>query len=401
MVAKISVGSSLFGALSYNQEKVDAGEGKVLCSNKVILPMDESLNLTFCVKSFENNLPKDIKTEKPVIHISLNPHPDDVLSDEQLTNIAQEYLEKMGYGNQPYMVYKHEDIDRHHIHIVSLRVDEKGKKINDKFEFKRSKDITRELEQKYNLHTAEKQNRSQAPQAQKVNYKKGDVKKQIANLSKALAGAYRFQNIGEYKTLLSLYNIGLEEVKGEFEGKPYHGLVYFALDRKGRKKGQPIKSSLIGKRVGAEALKERCGYNTQNIKKHKLKESTRNIIASALTTAKNRKVFTQQLKKKGIDVVFRENKEGRIYGVTFIDHNQHTALNGSHFGKAFSANALNEKFVETTPQQAFEEKQEGSNNKEVPTNGMFSFLGLESQGENYEEEAFIHKMKRRKKRKHE
>lgn len=185
MVAKISVGSSLFGALSYNQEKVGAGEGKVLCSNKVILPMDESLNLTFCVKSFENNLLKDIKTEKPVIHISLNPHPDDVLSDEQLTNIAQEYLEKMGYGNQPYMVYKHEDIDRHHIHIVSLRVDEKGKKINDKFEFKRSKDITRELEQKYNLHTAEKQNRSQAPQVQKVNYKKGDVKKQIANLSKA------------------------------------------------------------------------------------------------------------------------------------------------------------------------------------------------------------------------
>lgn len=59
---------------------------------------------------------------KPIIHISLNPHPDDVLSDSQLADIAKEYMDKLGYGNQPYMVYKHEDIARHHIHIVSIRV---------------------------------------------------------------------------------------------------------------------------------------------------------------------------------------------------------------------------------------------------------------------------------------
>lgn len=91
--------------------------------------------LVILMRSFEQRLPKDIKTEQPVIHISLNPHPDDKLNDEQLTDIAQEYFEKLGYGDQPYMVYKHEDIDRHHIHIVFLRADEKGKKINDKFEF--------------------------------------------------------------------------------------------------------------------------------------------------------------------------------------------------------------------------------------------------------------------------
>jgi len=79
MVAKISVGSSIFGALSYNQEKIDRGKGKILSSNKVLLPMDASLNLAFCIKSFDNHMPKDIKIEKPIIHISLNPHPDDVL----------------------------------------------------------------------------------------------------------------------------------------------------------------------------------------------------------------------------------------------------------------------------------------------------------------------------------
>jgi hypothetical protein len=399
MVAKINIGSSLFGALSYNQEKVDAGEAKVLCSNKVLLPTDKSLTLAFCMKSFENHLPKDIKTEKPVIHISLNPHPDDYLSDEQLSSIAKEYLDKMGYGNQPFVVYKHEDIDRHHIHIVSLKVDEKGKKINDKFEFRRSKETTRELEQKYGLHPADKQSRTETPQHPKVDYKKGNIKKQIANLTKELTASYRFQSIGEYKTLLSLYNISLEEVKGEFEGKPWHGIVYFALDKNGRKKGRPVKASLIGKQVGAENLKKRCGYNAQNIKKNKLTETSRQVIESALATSKIRTQFVRQLQKQGIDVVFRKNQDGRIYGVTFIDHNQHTALNGSRYGKAFSANAFNEKFRLDTSKDTPNENPEIRDREEEPASNIFSFIDFTGQVENYEEEAFIRRMKRKRKRK--
>ncbi len=401
MVAKISIGSSLFGALSYNQEKVDAGEAKVLCSNKVLLPMDTSLTLAFCLRSFENHLPKGIKTEKPVVHISLNPHPDDRLNDEQLSVIAQEYLDKLGYGNQPYVVYKHEDIDRHHIHIVSLRVDENGKKINDKFEFRRSKETTRELEQKYGLHPADKQSRTEAPQLPKVDYKRGNIKKQIANLTKELSASYRFQSIREYKTLLSLYNIGLEEVKGEFNGKPYHGIVYFAQDKKGRKKGQPVKASLIGKQVGAENLLKRCEYNGQNIKKYRLKEAFKPIIEVALETAKTKKQFVQQLQKQGIDIIFRENRDGRIYGVTFIDHHRHTALNGSRYGKAFSANILNEKFGQDNDKKASDEFHENkAPAKDSGNAGIIPFIDFIGSGENYEEEAFIRRMKRKRKRKH-
>ncbi len=398
MVAKISTGSSLFGVLSYNQEKIDAGQAKILSTNKVLLPMDKSLNLAFCMKSFENHLPKDVKTEKPVVHISLNPHPDDVLTDLQLSQIAKDYLDKMGYGEQPFVVYKHEDIDRHHIHIVSLKVDENGRKINDRFEFKRSKEATIELEAKYNLHAAEKQNQEHAPKAQKVDYKSGNIKKQLANLTKALASSYRFQNIGEYKTLLSLYNIGLEEVQGEHEGRPYHGIIYFALDKRGRKKGQAIKSSTIGKSVGAEALKRRCYYNSQFIKKQQLKAPTEVLIKLALSQARSKKNFISQLKKQGIDTVFRENEKGRIYGITFIDHHRHTALNGSRYGKAFSANVLNEKFGQTLPVPPTADNLYDKAQNEELTSVMFSFLDFDTQGENYEEEAFIYRMKRKKRK---
>ncbi len=65
-----------------------------------------------------------------MVHISLNPHPDDVLTDTELQDIAREYLEKIGYGNQPYLIFKHEDIDRHHLHIVTVNVDENGRSID-------------------------------------------------------------------------------------------------------------------------------------------------------------------------------------------------------------------------------------------------------------------------------
>ena len=119
-------------------------------------PADGHPTIQHCIRSFEPYLAANRRTEKPVIHISLNPHPDDVLTDEQLTAIGQEYMEKMGYGNQPYIIYRHEDIGRPHIHIVSLRIDEQGKKIKDYKEWQRSTAVCRELERKYHLLPAEK-----------------------------------------------------------------------------------------------------------------------------------------------------------------------------------------------------------------------------------------------------
>ena len=230
MVAKINVGSSLYGVLAYNQKKIDEMQGRVLFTNRMFESEDGNFNIHRCLECFEMQLPQDIRTEKPIIHISLNPHPDDKLNDVQLSEIAQQYMDKLGYGAQPYIVYKHEDINRHHIHIVSLRVDENGRKLNDKFEHRRSKDITREIENKYGLRPAEKTKDKELIQFQKVDYESGDIKKQISNTVKGVMSSYRFQSFGEFKTLLSLYNIHAEEVKGEVTGRPYHGIVYSATD---------------------------------------------------------------------------------------------------------------------------------------------------------------------------
>ena len=146
MVAKISIGSSLYGALAYNAQKVNADEGKLLATNRVFDGGDGQMDCARLLRDFCNCMPENVRTRNTVIHVSLNPHPDDRLTDMEMANIAQAYMERLGYGNQPYVIVKHEDIDRHHVHIVSVNVDEKGKRIDRDFLFRRSERIRKELE---------------------------------------------------------------------------------------------------------------------------------------------------------------------------------------------------------------------------------------------------------------
>ena len=154
MVANIRSGSSPGGALYYNKEKVDKDEAEVLYWQKMLEPFDKhgQMDVDACMESFMPYLEANRRTSNTVFHVSLNPSPEDKLTVGQLREIAQEYMERMGYGNQPYIVFKHTDIDREHLHVVSLRIDENGRKLSHDYEARRSMDILRSLEQKYGLH---------------------------------------------------------------------------------------------------------------------------------------------------------------------------------------------------------------------------------------------------------
>lgn len=345
MVAKIGKGNNLFGTLLYNSRKVENEVAKIIHSNRVMQDKYGEYNMLLCNQSFAPFLTANRRTEDPILHISLNPHPEDVLTDEQLIDIADEYMQKMGFGEQPYIVFKHEDLERKHIHIVSTNVDERGKKINDYLDFVRSKNITEELEAKYKLHPAGKLDYSEeVPRMKKVDYETGNVKKQIANNVKALMQSYRFTSLPEYRALLSLYNIGVEEVSGEVRNKPYRGLVYSALGSEGNKVGNPIKSSSIAKSVGHAALAKRVTSSGKTIKDKGLTERIKPILDTAIENYRNRQSFEKELLRNGVSVVFRQNEEGRIYGVTFIDHENRAVFNGSKIGKDYSANVFHTLF---------------------------------------------------------
>lgn len=344
MVAKISIGSSLYGALAYNSEKINREEGRLLGANKIILPADGQIDIGRIVENFNAFMPKIGKTKKPVLHISLNPHPDDKLTDQDFEILAREYLEKLGFGEQPFIIYKHADIARHHIHIVTVNVNEQGKRLNQDFLFRRSKRITTELEEKYNLHKAQREKITPDMAIKKVD-PSGDIKRQVANTVKMVGMRYKFQTIGEYNAVLSLYNIRCEQTDGRVNGREYHGLVYFATDDEGKVIANPFKASRLGKFASRTAIDSRFERAKDKIDV----APTRCRVSDVLAQSRSKEAFISGLKKRNIDVVFRYTDEERIYGVTFIDHNTMTVLNGFRIGKQFSANALNERFNNPQP----------------------------------------------------
>ena len=347
MIAKISATENLGGALGYNFKKVEKGEASILLAQGLFQNKEGTYTMAEVFADMQAVIPEKCRTKKMVFHCSLNPHPDEKLSDEQLTQIAKEYMEALGYGNQPYIVFKHNDIAREHIHIVSLRIDGEGKKINDKFEKRRSKQITDALERKYNLIPSSKVSNKEEVETPKVDISKENIKEQVASALRMVLKHYKFCSLGELNAILSRYHLAVEEVKTEFRGKKYDGLVYVPTDDKGDKVGTPIHASDIGRGVGYTAVQNRMQKSKQNVKP--LIPTVRNKVLKTMRTSPNtEKELRQRLEEQGLRVVIRKNESGRIYGITFIDDKAGIALNGSRLGKGYAANVFNTYFSNPT-----------------------------------------------------
>src|SRR5690554_4778933 len=424
MIAIIGKGSNLYGALTYNQSKVEQENGAVIGVQNMYETLDGNYTIARLMTSFETRLTANRNTEKPVLHLSLNPDPDDKVSDEQYREMADRYMQEMGYGNQPYVIFKHTDTDRTHIHIVSVCVDEEGKKISDTFEKRRSMSVCRELEHKYGLIPAtEKQRTGKEPVFRPVDHKENDIKSRIASVVRYLPKYYQFQTLGAYNALLSLFNITAEQVSGELHGQQRKGLVYFALNEKGEKAGNPFKASRCGRYAGLPALEKHFETSKEQMKTNPAKALLKNTVETALNISTNETEFKRQLVEQGINTVIRRNDEGRIYGITFIDHESRTVWNGSQLSRNLSANTFNDLWKEQGGQSQRAEPAD----TELPLAGksvmqeqeqvhpFFDFMNEKStvypmddfgwlsilpqaQGEYYDEPDFEYQKKKRKKR---
>lgn len=406
MVANIRSGSSPGGALHYNKEKVDRDEAEILYWQKMLEPFDKHgrMDVDACMESFRPYLEANRRTTNTVFHVSLNPSPEDKLTNEQLREIANEYMERMGYGNQPYIVFKHTDIDREHLHIVSLRIDENGRKLPHDFEVRRSMEILRDLERKYGLHPSVKgQELTDREGLRKVNYPEGNVKQQVSSVVRSCLRNYKCSSYGELCTLLERFNVSIEERTGTVSGRSYAGIVYGAMTDDGYGVGTPFKSSKIGRDVGYRALQKYYERSKAALRKNDVLDRLRQCVRDAMSPHNTRDEFRRLLKADNIDAIFRINPVGRIYSVTFIDHNTGIVANGSLLGKEFSANAFNELYpapkgmrqvAEQHPEQRREQRRHTAN----PISGIVDTILDLADTQAYEEQQ--RRIQRRKKRRY-
>ena len=206
-------------------------------------------------------------------------------------------------------------------------------------------DALQSIERRYGLRPAVKgDEQREFDTARRVEYGRDNLKQQMKSTVWLLAEQYRFGSITEFRTLLNLYNVDLEERKGEADGKRWNGIVYTATDEQGKWVGTPIKSSALTPKGGYKFLQKQIARNDADIKSEQIKGPIRGTVARAMHRARTQDEFVRLLTADGIDAVFRQNAAGRITGATFVDHRTKTVLNGSRLGKSYSANVFQELF---------------------------------------------------------
>jgi len=344
MIAKISPPSKdLMKTLTYNFRKVDRDQADILLSGQ--LSADGRLTAERVFREMTAYIPSGARTKNIVFHASINPRPDEPLSDDRLRTIAHEYLCRLGYGDQPFIVFKHRDIAREHIHLVSTRVRHDGSKIRDTMEHVRSTRIMRSLEAKFGLlpsgHSQKKMDVSAQPSVVDINA--GDIKRQVAATVQYVLGRYAFQSVGEMNLVLARFRVTAEEVKTERKGRPFDGIVYAATDTDGHKICTPIKASEIGRQVSYAALRRHFEQSKSVVRERA--GAIRRTIADVMQTSPDRAEFIDRMRGHGIETVTRINAAGRLYGITFIDDANGIAVNGSRLGKGFAANVFNAYFA--------------------------------------------------------
>ena len=344
MVAKITIPKSIEAALNYNEKKVQKGAAECLHAANYL---NDAKNMNFHQKlngfEMQNNLNSRATTK--TIHISLNFDPSEKLSNDKLITIANVYMEKLGFGQQPFLVYKHKDAGHPHIHIVSTTIKEDGSRINThNIGRNQSEKARKEIEQQYGLIKAERQQQLMKPgikpvDVTKVIYGKSETKRSISNVVGAVFSQYRFTSLPEFNAALKQFNVVAD--RGKEEGRIFknRGLVYRILDSDGNKVGVLIKASSVGCKPILDNLEKKFVLNEPE--KELLKQRTKNAIDECLQSSPGSiKNLVATLNQKNIYTALRQNAEGRLYGITFVDNQNKVVFNGSDLGKGYSASAL-------------------------------------------------------------
>lgn len=344
MVAKITIPKSIEAALNYNEKKVQKGTAQCLYAGNYLNDAGK-MNFYQKLNGFETNNQLNKMAATKTLHVSLNFDPSEKLPENKLVEIASMYMDKIGFGQQPFLVYKHEDAGHPHIHIVSTTIKEDGRRINThNIGRNQSEKARKEIEHQYGLIKAERQQPLMKPgikpvDAQKVIYGKSETKRSISNVVGVVFSQYKFSSLPEFNAALKQFNVVADRGKEDGRIYQYRGLVYRILDGDGIKVGVPIKASTIGCRPMLDNLEKKFAANGPA--KDSLKQRIRNAIDDCLRSSDgNMKNLVTALAHKQIYTVLRQNAEGRLYGITFVDNQNKVVFNGSDIGKGYSAAAL-------------------------------------------------------------
>ncbi len=151
--------------------------------------------------------------EKRYVHTTINLPHGERLSDKDFSKLSKEYMQHMGYGEQPYIIVRHHDTKHQHVHIVSTTIKEDGSQINLSNDFRRNVATQKHLEKQYGLSPSpETKERKELPIYQTPQFKKEDingVRFYILDILNNTLQKYNVRSFGELAELVRPYHIQL------------------------------------------------------------------------------------------------------------------------------------------------------------------------------------------------
>ncbi|WP_427872346.1 relaxase/mobilization nuclease domain-containing protein [Flavobacterium sp. MMS24-S5] len=347
MVAVIKTSRSINSILNYNENKVK--EGVAECINAMNYPLElEKLNFTHKLNRFLKLSSLNENAKRNSVHISLNFDPSENHSKEKLIEIADTYMEKIGFGKQPYLVYQHHDAGHPHLHLVTNNIQRDGKRIDlHLIGVKKSEPARKEIEEIFGLVKAEgrkqKEDFSLKPiNVARVQYGKAESRKAINSVLNKVLFDYKYSSLPELNAVLNLYNVHADRGSEDSRVFKNNGLLYKILDQNSKPIGVPIKASEFYSRPTLKFLEEK--FKTNDTEKESFKKYVKNAIKLALfrETIISPEKLSKILERESIHIILRKSKEGQLYGITYVDHKTRSVFNGSSLGKEFSAKGIQE-----------------------------------------------------------
>lgn len=341
MVVRITSPHSLQRALNYNEQKCQQEKAVCIFAGNYLLEANQ-MNFHQKMERMQDLIAKNERAKKSnTLHISLNFDPSEKFAQDKLIRIARTYMEIIGFGSQPYLVYQHHDAGHPHIHILTTSIQPDGQRI-DTYNIGRnqSEKARKELEKSFGLIPAQGKKEAQVAgirpiDVQKVFYGKSETRRSISNVLDAVINHFKYTSLAELNTILRQYNV--EADRGRETGIVYKsgGLFYRLLDGQGNKVGVPIKASLIHSKPTLKNLEKKFRENEtlRQPDKKRLKTSIDWVLAKSPGSLE---ALINALKKEGVQAVLRENKQGLVFGITFIDFRTKSVFSGSDIGKPYS-----------------------------------------------------------------
>jgi hypothetical protein len=344
MVARITIPSSIEKTLNYNEKKVKKGTAVCIGQNGFLLPL-KKMNFYHKLEGFEKRNGLNERARTKTLHVSLNFSTAEQLTKEKLLTIGNEYMERLGFADQPYLIYHHLDAGHPHIHIVSSTIRENGTRIATHNIGRNQSEIARKaVEEKYGLQKAGNGIKIPGKESQlfdilKVQYGQTETKRGITNVLNAVFNTYNYTSLPEFNAVLKQFNVVAD--RGDEHGFIYskRGLLYKVLDTNGVKVGVPVKASAINGKPTLDKLERKFDENQRM--REPLKNKLRETIDQAISTIpKSLSELVLALQKNEVVSVLRQSEDGRIYGITFVDNKNQSVFNGSEIGKQYSVAGL-------------------------------------------------------------